>query len=174
MADTTTTAPKYKYVRFVGPGGATLNFVGMTGNSHYAYPVAVTLIKKALERGILCFELLKPASDADAEEKYKELTLENYATDNGGKVVDKTAVTVIPDIEDQRADMYATLKKEKEEAVGKEFKEYFDKVAAEIAASAGSSTSSSSTGDSSSTSTSGSSSTTESGTGSTEGSGSKG
>lgn len=160
-------APKYKYVRFVGPGGATLNFVGMTGNSHYAYPVAVTLVKKALERGILCFELLKPASDSDTEDKYKQLTLENYAADNGGKVVDETAVTVIPDIEDQRADMYATLKKEKEEAVGKEFKAYFDKVAAEIAAAAGSGSSSSS-----SSSTSGSGSSTRSSGTSSEGSGS--
>ena len=165
-------APKYKYVRFVGPGGATLNFVGMTGNSHYAYPVAVTLVKKALERGILCFELLKPASDSDTEDKYKQLTLENYAADNGGKVVDETAVTVIPDIEDQRADMYATLKKEKEEAVGKEFKAYFDKVAAEIAAAAGSSSSSFSS--SSSSSTTESSGTSSTGTSSTEGSSSKG
>ena len=160
-------APKYKYVRFVGPGGATLNFVGMTGNSHYAYPVAVTLVKKALERGILCFELLKPASDSDTEDKYKQLTLENYAADNGGKVVDETAVTVIPDIEDQRADMYATLKKEKEEAVGKEFKAYFDKVAAGSSSSSSSSTSGSgsSTG-SSGTSSEGSSSTTTTGPGS--------
>lgn len=169
-------APKYKYVRFVGPGGATLNFVGMTGNSHYAYPVAVTLVKKALERGILCFELLKPASDSDTEDKYKQLTLENYAADNGGKVVDETAVTVIPDIEDQRADMYATLKKEKEEAVGKEFKAYFDKDAAEIAAAAGSSSSSSSStsGTGSSTESSGTSSSEGTGSTTTTGSGSKG
>ena len=95
---------KAKKVRLLAPGGGVLNFVGVTGNSHFAYPVSTTLIKTALERNIKVFEeLATPAADGSTE---VELTLENYAADNGGAVVSDTDC-VVPDIEKEVADTHA-------------------------------------------------------------------
>ena len=97
-----------KYVRTLAPGGAALNFVGITGNSHRYFPVSTTLIEKALRRGVKVYELVETL---DAENNVTatseiELTLENFESDNGGKAVAE-GVNIVPDIEKETADKHA-------------------------------------------------------------------
>lgn len=120
-------AVEAKYVRMYAPGGAALNFMGVTGNSHFAYPVSITMIKKALERGILVFEeLAEPAEDGSLE---VQLTLENYEANNGGKEV-KDAV-VVPDIEKQVMEAAAAVSEERLAAQGLEIKAKQEKIVEE-------------------------------------------
>ena len=118
---------KAKKVRLLAPGGGVLNFVGVTGNSHFAYPVSTTLIKTALERKIRVFETLAtPAEDGSTE---VELTLENYASDNGGATVAETDCEV-PDIEKEVSDLHADEAVEWIKKKGREIKARNDAAAA--------------------------------------------
>ena len=76
-----------KYIRTVGKGGAAFNFTCMTGDSHKYLPFTIRSIHQLLERGIQCFELLDDGTEL-------ELTLTNYAADNGGKAVAETEVVI--------------------------------------------------------------------------------
>ena len=119
---------KAKYVRMYAPGGAVINFCGVTGNTHFAYPVEVTVIKKALDRGILVFEeLAEPAEDGSLE---VQLTLENYKASNGGKVVGND-VTVVPDIEQKIIDTHAAEAAAAAAAQGLEIKAKQEKIVEE-------------------------------------------
>ena len=125
---------KAKKVRLLAPGGGVLNFVGVTGNSHFAYPVSTTLIKTALERKIRVFETLAtPAEDGSTE---VELTLENYASDNGGAVVAETDC-VVPDIEKAVSDLHATEAVEWIKKKGREIKARNDAAADTVTGGAG-------------------------------------
>lgn len=125
---------KAKKVRLLAPGGGVLNFVGVTGNSHFAYPVSTTLIKTALERKIRVFETLAtPAEDGSTE---VELTLENYASDNGGAVVAETDC-VVPDIEKEVSDLHADEAVEWIKKKGREIKARNDAAADTVTGGAG-------------------------------------
>ena len=76
-----------KYIRTVGKGGAAFNFTCMTGDSHKYLPFTIRSIHQLLDRGIQCFELLEDGTEL-------ELTLANYASDNGGKEVEETEVVI--------------------------------------------------------------------------------
>lgn len=92
-----------KFVRTLAPGGATLNYTGITGNSHKAVAMPLSLIKKGLERGVKFYELIEEKDDDGNVTGYSEveLTLENYDSDNGGKAVEATN-NVVPDVEEER------------------------------------------------------------------------
>lgn len=97
-----------KFVRTLAPGGATLNFTGITGNSHKAVAMPLTLIKKALDRGVKVYELIEVKDEDENVIGYEdlELTAENYASDNGGKKV-TASNNVVPDVEKEREDTHA-------------------------------------------------------------------
>ena len=122
-----------KFVRILAPGGVTLNFTGITGNSHKAAAMPVTLIKKALDRGAKVYELIEEKDKDGNVTGYSEveLTEENYTADNGGKVVEPTH-NVVPDIEKERIETHAAEFQERLEQKGLEIKERQEALAAEV------------------------------------------
>ena len=119
-----------KFVRILAPGGVTLNFTGITGNSHKAVAMPVTLIKKALDRGAKVYELIEEKDEDENVIGYSEveLTVENYATDNGGKEV-TASNNVVPDIEKELAELHAAEFQERLEQKGLEIKERQEELA---------------------------------------------
>ena len=121
-----------KFVRTLAPGGATLNFTGNTGDSHRAVAMPLSLIEKALKRNIKVYELIE-IKDEETEEvtgyKYKELTLENYTEDNGGKAVTESN-NVVPDIEKEREETHAAEFAERLAEKGLEIKAKQEAIAA--------------------------------------------
>ena len=119
-----------KFVRILAPGGVTLNFTGITGNSHKAVAMPVTLIKKALDRGAKVYELIEEKDEDENVTGYSEveLTLENYTADNGGKEV-TASNNVVPDIEKDLAELHAAEFQERLEQKGLEIKERQDELA---------------------------------------------
>lgn len=128
MAETTA-----KFVRTLAPGGATLNFTGITGNSHKAVAMPLTLIKKALDRGVKVYELIEEKDDDGNVTGYSEveLTTENYAADNGGKAV-TAENNLVPDVEQERADAHAAEFAERLAEKGLEIKQRQDALIAEL------------------------------------------
>ncbi len=119
-----------KFVRILAPGGVTLNFTGITGNSHKAVAMPVTLIKKALDRGAKVYELIEEKDEDENVTGYSEveLTLENYTADNGGKEV-TASNNVVPDIEKELAELHAAEFQERLEQKGLEIKERQEELA---------------------------------------------
>lgn len=89
---------KAKMIRTVCPAGVSINYVGMCGDSHFAFPVSITLIKTMIERGMSVYEQIPPDEEKGTEGTELLLTLENYDQDNGGEVVAEDA-NIVPDIE---------------------------------------------------------------------------
>lgn len=93
-----------KMIRTLAPAGSSINFMSLCGNSIFDYPCSITMIKTMLERGVKVYEqLAEPAEDGSTE---IELTLENYAEDNGGIEIEDNA-DIIPDIELEVATAHA-------------------------------------------------------------------
>lgn len=88
---------KAKMIRTVCPAGVSINYVGMCGDSHFAFPVSITLIKTMIERGMSVYEQIPPEEEGEDPTELL-LTLENYDQDNGGEVVAEDA-NIVPDIE---------------------------------------------------------------------------
>ena len=122
-----------KFVRILAPGGVTLNFTGITGNSHKAAAMPVTLIKKALDRGAKVYELIEEKDKEGNVIGYSEveLTEENYTANNGGKEVTATN-NVVPDIEKERIETHAAEFQERLEQKGLEIKERQEALAAAV------------------------------------------
>ena len=109
-----------KIVRTVAPAGVSVNFTGITGNSHHYYPCAVSLIKLMLERKVLVYEkLAEPAEDGSTE---VQLTLENFDQDNSGEEVAEDA-NIIPNLEEEIADKHAEEREAFLEEKGLEIKD---------------------------------------------------
>jgi len=125
--------PTAKFVRTLAPGGATLNYTGITGNSHKAVAMPLTLIKKALDRGVKVYELIEEKDDDGNVTGYSEveLTTENYAADNGGKAV-TAENNLVPDVEQERADTHAAEFAERLAEKGLEIKQRQDALIAEL------------------------------------------
>lgn len=123
-----------KFVRTLAPGGATLNFTGITGNSHKAVAMPLTLIKKALDRGVKVYELIENKDDDGNVTGYDEveLTAENYDADNGGKAV-TASNNIVPDVEKEREDIHAAEKAERLAEKGLEIKARQEELAAKNA-----------------------------------------
>ena len=121
-----------KFVRTLAPGGATLNFTGITGNSHKAVAMPLTLIKKALDRGVKVYELIEIKDEDNEVIGYEdlELTEENYASDNGGKEV-TASNNIVPDVEKEREDIHAAEMAERLAEKGLEIKERQEALAAQ-------------------------------------------
>lgn len=88
---------KAKMIRTVCPAGVSINFVGMCGDSHFPFPVSITLIKTMIERGVLVYEQIS-AQEEGEEPTELLLTMENYDQDNGGEEIPEGA-NIVPDIE---------------------------------------------------------------------------
>lgn len=132
MADENTVVAdsiQFKWVRILAPAGCCLNFMGITGNTHKYFALPVSMIKTAIERGAKVYEL-KIDEEKDEEENVISstesevaLSLENYASDNGGKeVTAEDAKNAAPDIEKEVAETHAAEAEEKLVAIGLEIK----------------------------------------------------
>lgn len=118
---------KAKFVRTLAPGGATLNYTGITGNSHKAVAMPLTLIKKALDRGVKVYELIEEKDEGGNVTGYSEveLTVENYEADNGGKAV-TAENNLVPDVEKEREDTHTAEFAERLAEKGLEIKQRQD------------------------------------------------
>lgn len=102
-----------KIVDIIAPGGATLNYQGITGLiKKQAMPV--TLIKKALERGCVVYEHKDDGSTV-------KLDLTNYKDDSTGGTTVPEDTVMPPDLED----LDEARKEAEEEARLKEAGEYW-------------------------------------------------
>lgn len=112
-----------KIVDIIAPGGATLNYQGITGLiKKQAMPV--TLIKKALERGCVVYEHKDDGSTV-------KLDLTNYKDDSTGGTTVPEDTVMPPDLEDldearKEAEEEARLKE-----AGEYWKQYYEDLAKE-------------------------------------------
>lgn len=110
---------KYKYVKMVAPGGAVLNFIGITGTTPEVV-LSTDLIKKCIKLGVAVFEIketeeeilgtkqikkefipLTLKKEAELSEAEKKIGFKEVDGENGGKTVDEAKVKPIPDLEEQ-------------------------------------------------------------------------
>lgn len=137
-----------KFVKIIAPGGAVLNFVGVTGTTEKAL-LEITSIAKLLNRGCEVFEIKEEAQegkdpkvtyiplynayDEAGKEKLTEKQKEDFekrgfkehATDNGGKKnIDSKELEaiLIADIEDIVKQLIDQEEKDRETAVGEKLK----------------------------------------------------
>lgn len=137
-----------KFVKIIAPGGAVLNFVGVTGTTEKAL-LEITSIAKLLNRGCEVFEIKEEAQegkdpkvtyiplynayDEAGKEKLTEKQKEDFekrgfkehATDNGGKKnIDSKELEaiLITDIEDIVKQLIDQEEKDRETAVGEKLK----------------------------------------------------
>lgn len=137
-----------KFVKIIAPGGAVLNFVGVTGTTEKAL-LEITPIAKLLNRGCEVFEIKEEAQegkepkvtytplynayDEAGKEKFTEKQKEDFekrgfkehATDNGGKKnIDSKELEaiLITDIEDIVKQLIDQEEKDREVAVGEKLK----------------------------------------------------
>ena len=137
-----------KFVKIIAPGGAVLNFVGVTGTTEKAL-LEITSIAKLLNRGCEVFEIKEEAQegkdpkvtyiplynayDEAGKEKLTEKQKEDFekrgfkehATDNGGKKnIDSKELEaiLITDIEDIVKQLIDQEEKDRETAVGEKVK----------------------------------------------------
>ena len=137
-----------KFVKIIAPGGAVLNFVGVTGTTEKAL-LEITSIAKLLNRGCEVFEIkeetqegkepkvtytpLYNAYDEAGKEKFTEKQKEDFekrgfkehSTDNGGKKnIDSKELEaiLITDIEDIVKQLIDQEEKDREVAVGEKLK----------------------------------------------------
>ena len=137
-----------KFVKIIAPGGAVLNFVGVTGTTEKAL-LEITSIAKLLNRGCEVFEIKEEAQegkepkviyiplynayDEKGNEKLTEKQKQDFekrgfkehATDNGGKKnIDSKELEaiLITDIEDIVKQMIDKEEKDRETAVGEKLK----------------------------------------------------
>lgn len=137
-----------KFVKIIAPGGAVLNFVGVTGTTEKAL-LEITSIAKLLNRGCEVFEIKEEAQegkepkvtyiplynayDEAGKEKLTEKQKEDFekrgfkehATDNGGKKnIDSKELEaiLITDIEDIVKQLIDQEEKDREVAVGEKLK----------------------------------------------------
>lgn len=137
-----------KFVKIIAPGGAVLNFVGVTGTTEKAL-LEITSIAKLLNRGCEVFEIKEEAQegkepkvtytplynayDEAGKEKLTEKQKEDFekrgfkehATDNGGKKnIDSKELEaiLITDIEDIVKQLINQEEKDREAAVGEKLK----------------------------------------------------
>mgnify|MGYP001744109690 CR=1 FL=1 len=137
-----------KFVKIIAPGGAVLNFVGVTGTTEKAL-LEITSIAKLLNRGCEVFEIKEEAQegkepkvtytplynayDEAGKEKFTEKQKEDFEkrgfkacdTDNGGKKqIDSKELEaiLITDIEDIVKQLIDQEEKDRETAVGEKLK----------------------------------------------------
>lgn len=137
-----------KFVKIIAPGGAVLNFVGVTGTTEKAL-LEITSIAKLLNRGCEVFEIKEEAQegkepkvtytplynayDEAGKEKFTEKQKEDFEkrgfkacdTDNGGKKqIDSKELEaiLITDIEDIVKQLIDQEEKDREAAVGEKLK----------------------------------------------------
>lgn len=137
-----------KFVKIIAPGGAVLNFVGVTGTTEKAL-LEITSIAKLLNRGCEVFEIKEEAQegkepkvtyiplynayDEAGKEKFTEKQKEDFekrgfkehATDNGGKKnIDSKELEaiLIADIEDIVKQLIDQEEKDRETAIGEKLK----------------------------------------------------
>lgn len=137
-----------KFVKIIAPGGAVLNFVGVTGTTEKAL-IETTAIAKLLDRGCEVFEIKEEAQegkepkvtyiplynayDEKGNEKLTEKQKQDFekrgfkehATDNGGKKnIDSKELEaiLITDIEDVVKQMIDKEETDRETAVGEKLK----------------------------------------------------
>lgn len=137
-----------KFVKIIAPGGAVLNFVGVTGTTEKAL-LEITSIAKLLNRGCEVFEIKEEAQegkdpkvtyiplynayDEAGKEKLTEKQKEDFekrgfkehATDNGGKKnIDSKELEaiLITDIEDIVKQLIDQEEKDRETAIGEKLK----------------------------------------------------
>lgn len=137
-----------KFVKIIAPGGAVLNFVGVTGTTEKAL-LEITSIAKLLNRGCEVFEIKEEAQegkepkvtytplynayDEAGKEKFTEKQKEDFekrgfkehATDNGGKKnIDSKELEaiLITDIEDIVKQLIEKEETDRETSVGEKLK----------------------------------------------------
>lgn len=138
-----------KFVKIIAPGGAVLNFVGVTGTTEKAL-MEVTAVAKLLNRGCEVFEIKEEEQEGkepkvtyiplyngfnnDGTEKFTEKQKQDFekrgfkecSTDNGGlKHIDSKeleAILITDDIEDTIKQLIEQEETDRETAVGEKLK----------------------------------------------------
>lgn len=116
MADVTA-----KVVDIIAPGGATLNYVGITGLTKKQV-MPVTLIKKALERGCVVYEHKDDGTTV-------KLDLTNYKDDSTGGTAVPEGTIMPPDLEDLDEARKEAEEEARLEAAGEYWKQYYEELA---------------------------------------------
>ena len=107
---------KYKWVRYLAPGGVVLNFEGQTGLSKPKV-LSTVMIKKLIDQKAIVEEI-------NEDETTTLLTEENYNTDNGGLAVEDT-VQVTDDVEATHSSIRETRQAARIAKISEDFKKRF-------------------------------------------------